>query len=256
MDYAKPNTIKNNYTDINPNLYYVQNWLGGCRTKEGERLDTYLSKLRRSAKIAWLPHKPIGFAYLGKDILAAIEDSTVNNDKQKERIQQYINNTPPEEIFKLVTKNYKLQRQIQSLKQDRQNYNYVVAENDMLKCRLNKRIITDEQKLNAVKTTIINWLGHYGAPKIINEHFFDALIGVYVLFQNDTPVYIGQSVNILQRVSTHKAEKAGLFNNVKFFACKKDELNEKEMFLIKLFKPELNGQYKHKPHPNIFGLNI
>ena len=69
----------------------------------------------------------------------------------------------------------------------------------------------------------------------------DALpkIGVYFLFNENEIVYIGQSINILNRVGTHTQSKT--FNSWNYISCSREELNDLEAELIIQHKPVLNS---------------
>jgi hypothetical protein len=62
--------------------------------------------------------------------------------------------------------------------------------------------------------------------------------GVYFLISSDEIVYIGQSVNIANRISAHKDKS---FDSVAFVGCKKSELDILESLYIIAYQPKLNG---------------
>lgn len=64
--------------------------------------------------------------------------------------------------------------------------------------------------------------------------------GIYFLCEDNELLYIGQSVNVLSRISTH--HHAGKFNRVIFMAWPPDDLNSVEGALIRALKPPLNGK--------------
>jgi hypothetical protein len=64
--------------------------------------------------------------------------------------------------------------------------------------------------------------------------------GIYFLMQNITVVYVGQSVDVFQRVRTHVVEGAKTFNNVYFYPVPFGNLNVIEREFIKEFKPRYN----------------
>ena len=79
------------------------------------------------------------------------------------------------------------------------------------------------------------------------------MCGVYVLFNERTPVYIGQSVNILARLTDH-VKTGKEFDFARFVECEREDLDQIEIFLIKLFKPALNGSAsKSGPVPDLKG---
>lgn len=61
--------------------------------------------------------------------------------------------------------------------------------------------------------------------------------GVYFLFRGSELIYVGQSVNILARITQH-AEKA--YDSVRFVRCPPHALNDVEGFFIRLLEPPMN----------------
>ena len=85
--------------------------------------------------------------------------------------------------------------------------------------------------------------------------------GVYFLLLEGEIVYIGRSVNIYSRVSTHLYEKTKVFDEVKFIECDKKHLEELEYTCINKFKPRLNkvgGRFDNheKFNSRIFNLYV
>ena len=66
------------------------------------------------------------------------------------------------------------------------------------------------------------------------------MIGVYFLKQDDEIVYVGQSVNLKERIKSHKYDEAKEFNNHSFIECEKDKLNEVENAYILKHNPVFN----------------
>jgi hypothetical protein len=64
--------------------------------------------------------------------------------------------------------------------------------------------------------------------------------GIYFLCDGNELLYIGQSVSVSSRISTHHHE--GKFNRVIFMAWPPDDLNDVEGALIRALKPPLNGR--------------
>ena len=61
---------------------------------------------------------------------------------------------------------------------------------------------------------------------------------VYILYQDEKCVYVGQSHGGLSRPYSHKLEKT--FNKMYIIECKEDELGDIEALTIVEHKPELN----------------
>lgn len=64
--------------------------------------------------------------------------------------------------------------------------------------------------------------------------------GVYFLIKKYKIVYVGQSVNVIQRVRSHRSEGVKDFDAYNFILCKPEELNALESIYIHRFSPEHN----------------
>lgn len=62
--------------------------------------------------------------------------------------------------------------------------------------------------------------------------------GIYFLFKNNRMVYIGQSINVQKRISSHTKD----FDAFRVIPCAVPDLLKYEKRLINYFKPELNGE--------------
>jgi hypothetical protein len=62
--------------------------------------------------------------------------------------------------------------------------------------------------------------------------------GVYFLVNDDEIVYVGQSINIHQRIGEH--EKTKIFTTFTYVECSYEELNKIEARYIDMFKPKYN----------------
>lgn len=72
--------------------------------------------------------------------------------------------------------------------------------------------------------------------------------GIYFLCKEKEVVYVGQSVNIPSRVTTHRNEGQKIFNRVYFLRCPEHELDRLEAQFIKTLKPRLNKvTYENRP---------
>lgn len=67
-----------------------------------------------------------------------------------------------------------------------------------------------------------------------------SVCGIYFLFEDDEIVYIGQSVNVLSRVSTHITDPEKRFNRACYVPIAREELNDIEDAMIAMFKPRHN----------------
>ncbi|MDF1551944.1 MAG: hypothetical protein P1P84_02725 [Deferrisomatales bacterium] len=70
--------------------------------------------------------------------------------------------------------------------------------------------------------------------------------GVYFLIENDTIVYVGQSVNVAARIGQHAREKK--FDRVSMLPCPHSRLDIVEGFYINFFNPKLNRDCNGRLH--------
>jgi hypothetical protein len=66
--------------------------------------------------------------------------------------------------------------------------------------------------------------------------------GVYFLCQKGEIVYIGQSLNVAQRIITHRKEGFKEFDSAFYIQCHISHLDHFEMALIRYFRPKFNAQ--------------
>jgi hypothetical protein len=66
------------------------------------------------------------------------------------------------------------------------------------------------------------------------------LCGIYFLVQGDEVVYVGQSVNLHSRISSHIADGHKQFDRVFFRRAAPAELNPLEARFIRVLRPKLN----------------
>lgn len=67
-------------------------------------------------------------------------------------------------------------------------------------------------------------------------------VGIYFLIRNDEVIYVGQSIDILNRVSKHRRE-GKVFDSYSFIECAKENLNLLESTYITALIPELNQTF-------------
>jgi predicted GIY-YIG superfamily endonuclease len=81
----------------------------------------------------------------------------------------------------------------------------------------------------------------FSAPE---EFILKKIACVYFLLQGDEIVYIGQTVDIHNRISVHTRKKNKKFNKVLYHEVKKKNLLIVENYLIKKYKPKYNLKSK------------
>lgn len=64
---------------------------------------------------------------------------------------------------------------------------------------------------------------------------------IYKYIDNNEIVYIGQTINLIERINQHKTDKLENLNDIWFFECNnKTEMDSYEYFLIQKYRPKLN----------------
>ena len=63
---------------------------------------------------------------------------------------------------------------------------------------------------------------------------------IYVLFQGEEVVYVGQSSNVYSRLATHNKDKAKAFESFRILYCKQKRMSYWERKLIKAYEPRYN----------------
>ena len=63
--------------------------------------------------------------------------------------------------------------------------------------------------------------------------------GIYFLISLDTIVYVGQTINLKNRLEQHWRSDKG-WNRYFFVRCKKEDLNRMEAYYILKFRPKYN----------------
>jgi hypothetical protein len=71
---------------------------------------------------------------------------------------------------------------------------------------------------------------------------YDHVCGVYFLLLGENIVYVGQSTNVLTRISSHQLEGAKIFDRIFVVECRQAELCHLEALYIDKFKPRYNAQ--------------
>jgi hypothetical protein len=70
--------------------------------------------------------------------------------------------------------------------------------------------------------------------------------GIYFLFLNGEMQRIGQSVDVAQRVQTHRQQKRVPFDECHVLQCRPEDLDMLEALYIRKFDPPHNGELKRR----------
>jgi len=65
--------------------------------------------------------------------------------------------------------------------------------------------------------------------------------GIYILYDGEEVVYVGQALRGLDRIIQHVKEQKKIFTSFKIIDCQEDQLNKVEAELISHFVPKYNG---------------
>lgn len=65
--------------------------------------------------------------------------------------------------------------------------------------------------------------------------------GVYLLFDNDAVVYVGQSCSVLRRIGEHLSDRTKVFDSVALVPCSTDSRLWLERLYIERLRPRYNG---------------
>lgn len=98
-------------------------------------------------------------------------------------------------------------------------------------------------------------------PKVITLplQVIKKITGIYFLCKNKQIVYIGKSINIISRISTHSQVMEGEFDSVFYIEVPECYIHEIEQELIHSFDPKLNngfgarnrGEFTKEDHKNL-----
>lgn len=210
-----------NLKDLNPKKYYCMNDLSKFRLDDGRRLDDALRHHPLAPTFvegARLPkgHRSTGKYFTGRQVENFAEDYN----------KSAFRNTP--------VRVAKIAKDINALESEREFLLKEVdrAEQELWRIKRNAEM-QENYALNMMREFFDRYMN--GVDGVLCSM---PVSGVYFLRHMGKVVYVGQSVNILGRVSQHQGEKE--FDSVSYVRCQKENLNNVEGFFIKLLAPELN----------------
>lgn len=111
-------------------------------------------------------------------------------------------------------------------------------------------LIATSSFLSTNKSTVVKRIKERAIP--INKSTSIDIIRasyVYILLKGLVPVYVGQSSDVFQRISTHLRDKN--FDRVRIMRCKKDRKLYWEKKLIEAYKPKYNRTHRK---PKVVGI--
>ena len=124
-------------------------------------------------------------------------------------------------------RHYLLKEEIQELENKRENIQKIEFMSEAAFKITNKKLASKKTILSAAKP----W-----------QNF----TGVYFLIYKNKIVYVGQSVNVYSRMSSHTNKK---FDSFTAIPCPKEHLNVLESLYIHMFDPPLNGNQEQNCAP-------
>ena len=80
--------------------------------------------------------------------------------------------------------------------------------------------------------------------------------GVYFLIRDDRIVYVGQSIDVVERVARHRKDATTTFNRAAWIPCEPSRLCDVEMFWIRAILPEHNRTGIRQPSAVDFELSM
>jgi uncharacterized protein YerC len=124
-------------------------------------------------------------------------------------------------------RHYLLKDQIKALENRLQVAQTLDTMNDLANKITNKTLASEESILKVAKP-------------------WQSFTGVYFLILENKIVYVGQSVNVYARISSHTQKK---FDSFTVLPCPKEHLNVLESLYIHMLNPPLNGHENSKCAP-------
>lgn len=241
-----------NVSDIEPGKYYLTSHLM-MTLPNGKIWTVEFSNARKRGLIKHLkPASGVGKYFLGCQVIDLFNRLEKGLALKESGYKEMADLATTPQIIELLRKNEAMKVENKRLLKLEQEYIAGIERNKLLGIEVRK--LKDDAEIDASKAIklIKNEVDHqlFGDECVLtlkDAHLNEC--GVYFLVKTGTIIYIGQSRCLFNRLSQHKAHKD--FDEVKFIRCEQSELNEKEMFFIKLLKPELNGEYKNTPDPGI-----
>ena len=221
---------------INPDELYITSIVSTLKYSNGTAWTTDFYAAQKQGKIKPVKVEKIRKLYKGSDVIRLWHDLDSNRIAEEQTIEDKAKNLSTKEIIRLL----KREKKYHKARTDTRQLARVTEERDFLLGRLTRREDLNSRLIEDVRETLMGNKQVHVAPAAML-----IATGVYFLFDDDEIVYVGKSVNILSRVTTHINEGQKVFNKVRYIKYDRDFLDDIEMLYIKLLKPKYNGTYKH-----------
>ncbi len=104
--------------------------------------------------------------------------------------------------------------------------------------------IADQTEANIMRVMCAELTGYTllsQAEIVAGSQDAPVLCGVYFLVEGKEVVYVGQSINVMARIATHRADKR--FSRFAYIPCKPEILDRLESLYIHTLRPALNGDH-------------
>jgi len=238
--------------EIDPDELYTSSSLYSIDMGGGLRSNQAILEAKKSGVLPFI-QKGVAQMIKGSDAIALLSGKIDEIGAHRELAIAQLRTLSDDDIIsqlqlkiRISAKNASLTRENKILRSENRR---LLGEVDSLKSLLIKKTDREKARLDTLVTEIRELI-FKGEQLFTVDADFIQVCGVYFLIENGIVVYVGQSVNVFARVGQHKSD-GKKFDEVRYFRCDKDDLDEKEMFFIKLLQPELNGRYKYSKHPLI-----
>ena len=148
-------------------------------------------------------------------------------------------------------RNNRIRKAIETRSKNKEKQLETINKNKETELTLSKKIKELTDKLNSLKREeeCLSVSLPLLKKTLLREHEivknsvpWDKPQGIYFLIFNEKVVYVGQSKNVLNRISAHKDKT---FDSFAFLQCKEHEMDIIESLYIHLLQPEQNGLSVH-----------
>lgn len=242
-----------NIDEIRPKMFYKKSGLSYCKDSYGKSIYSALKEEEAKGTLEHVPYRsPKGHQahlWYGGDILDIVKGIESRTQK-KTMVQRMISLSSRKELAAMLSEYIELEHQHHEVKAEKQRLKTINKNLSKAIEILLMKIEGFDSAEQAMVEHFHNFIFNHGQKVFWYELSSEDLCGVYLLKTGEEIVYIGQSINVPSRVQQHIRD-GKIFDSVAIIPCDKEYLDTKEMFLIKLIKPPLNGPYKNGKHPDI-----